>query len=66
MGAYTSSRIVSKEAAAELLGPNTSRRLEEGMKRLAPLLSYGSNGNGYRPPAGLPIDRKTFQRYVLD
>jgi hypothetical protein len=68
MGAYTSTRIITKQEAADLLGPTACRRVEEGMRRLAPLLSVGSSGTGpgAKAPPNLPIDRKTFQRFVLD
>ena len=86
MGAYGSSRIISRQEACNLLGPSGTRRIEEGFSRLAALnaVSHTSVGGSISPPipgggggprgsgpgggtaAAVGVDRRTFQRFVLD
>jgi hypothetical protein len=64
MGNYGSSRIIGYAEAQQLLGPVLTRRLEEGFHRLV-VPAVGAPGGG-RAPSNPQIDRKTFQRYILD
>ena len=94
MGAYGSSRIITRQEACNLLGPGGTRRIEEGYSRLASLHAVSSNnlggsgsssiippipGGGPRdgggaagshnnagPGPGGTVDRRTFQRFILD
>lgn len=66
MGAYSSSRIINYQDAQAALGAATCRRIEEGFARL--VVGLGGPGTGGAPPKGaaLQVDRKTFQRHVLE
>lgn len=58
MGAYASTRLLTPDEAAGLLGPELSQRVEEGFSRLSVNANDGGRGDG--------IDQRTFHRHVLE
>jgi len=58
MGQYSSTRLLSKQEAVQILGHAASRRIEEGFARLSTQGGRSSNNPS--------IDLRTFHRYVLD
>ncbi|EWM27442.1 conserved unknown protein [Nannochloropsis gaditana] len=58
MGAYASTRLLTPDEAAGLLGPELSQRVEEGFSRLSVNGNDGGRGDG--------IDQRTFHRHVLE
>ena len=58
MGANASSRLLSPDEATGMLGPELSRRVEEGFSHLTLRGSEGGRGGG--------VDQRTFHRHVLE